>query len=115
MRTLFLLLAVTLTACGTIRSQIEIDPGDQFVLGGNQRGAFSVELTNVGQGAVDVLEVDADGDTVWVARLVPGASASTWYRPGTAALLVNRSKEPTAVQATIRGDTNLGMVYQEAQ
>lgn len=106
-----LLIACLACGCGTIRSQIEIDPGDQFVLGGSQRGAFMVDLLNVGAAPVDVVEVSPIGDSLLIARLVPGASASAAFQAGAAALIINRSTLATAVQATIRGDTNLGMDY----
>lgn len=104
-------LVLLASGCGTIRSTVGIDPGETFVLGGGQAGAFSAELLNVGTVSVGIAEVLASGDTLVVATLASGEGTRARFAAGSAALLVNRSAREAAVQAVVRGDTNLGMRY----
>ena len=104
-------LALVLSACGTIRSTIGVAPGEQFVLGGEQDGAFTASLANVGAVAVDVAERTAEGETRVIATLPPGETTEARFAPGSAALLINRTEREARVRGTIRGDTDLGMRY----
>ena len=112
MRHLLLILLLA-TGCSTIRSGLEIEPGATFVLGGEQRGAFTVEILNTGEAAVSVSEVRASGDTLRVASVAPGESASARFARGSAALLTNAGPRPASLDVTVTGDTNLGTRYAE--
>ncbi|GAB5537234.1 MAG: hypothetical protein Rubg2KO_34830 [Rubricoccaceae bacterium] len=108
---LSLLALAILAGCSSIRSTIGIDPGEQFVLGGEQEGAFTAELLNVGPESVDIYEATADGDTLLITTLSPGRAARASFASGSAALLANPSRQEASIQAVVRGDTNLGMRY----
>ena len=108
---LILAALILVSGCGTINSQLTLDPETQFVLGGDQRGAFSAELLNVGSVPIRVIERTVVGDTTTVTVLRPGESGLARFARGSAALLVNASRRTATVRATIRGDTNLGMGY----
>ncbi|UOG76673.1 hypothetical protein MTX78_08725 [Hymenobacter tibetensis] len=54
-------LSLTSACWGSVHSDLFIEPGKQFVLGGNQRGAFKVAARNVGKAAVEVKERPASG------------------------------------------------------
>ena len=115
MKTLSLLLLLGLLAgCGGIRSTIGIDPGEQFVLGGSQKGAFTARLVNLGAVPVEVAERLVDGTTTHRATLAPEQSATLTFADGSAALLVNRSGRAASVRGVITGDTRLGMAYTPA-
>ena len=110
MRRLLLFLAVAATGCATVTT-IGIEPGEQFVLGGRQGGTFQAQLENRGEGPVRVAEVTATGDTVLVAELAPGASATATFSEGSAALLINRGAQQATIRGRIRGGGTLGMRY----
>lgn len=115
MRPLFFALLLLASGCSTIRSGLEIDPGATFVLGGEQRGAFTVEILNTGEAAVTVAEIQTSGDTLHVASVAPGARANARFARGSAALLTNASPQPASLKVTVTGDTNLGMRYTEPE
>lgn len=108
---LLALAVAVLSGCSSIQSTIGIDPGEQFVLGGSQEGAFTAELLNVGPESVRVSEATAAGDTLLITTLAPGRAARASFPAGSAALLANPSRQEASVRAVIRGDTNLGMRY----
>ena len=108
---LLLAVALVLSACGTIRSTIGIGPGEQFVLGGGQEGAFRVELLNTGPVPVVVAERSASGVTVPRDTLAPGDAVRASFAAGSAALLINASDREAEVRGVVRGDTDLGMRY----
>ncbi|MEM1055808.1 MAG: hypothetical protein AAGI52_09785 [Bacteroidota bacterium] len=111
----FALLTLLLTGCSTIRSTIGIPPGETFVLGGGQDGAFSAELLNVGDVTVGVSEVTVTGDTLALSTLAPRETARVPFAAGSAALLINANDREASVQGVIRGDTgSLGMRYVQA-
>jgi hypothetical protein len=99
-------------ASAAINSNLAIEAGQTFVLGGGQRGAFSVKGENVGPVAVEVLA--RDGETrIPVGTVAPGAEFSHDFARGEAALLRNSSSSEAArVKVRITGSTgNLGMGY----
>jgi hypothetical protein len=98
---------------GTINSNLQIDPGQTFELGGGQEGGFVVTGTNTGPVAVVVLS-KADG-TAAVERgtVAPGGAVDAQIAPGEMALLRNTSSQKTArLKLKVTGDTSsLGMGY----
>ncbi|MEO0557688.1 MAG: hypothetical protein AAF170_05825 [Bacteroidota bacterium] len=100
-----------LSGCSSIRSGLEIDAGDTFVLGGDQRGAFFVEVVNTGVATVLISEVTASADTLAVVTLDPRESASARFQPGSAALIANPDSREASLDVRVTGDTNLGMRY----
>ena len=111
---LFWVLAILLLPllAGTIHSNLSIEPGKQFILGGDQRGAFKVAGKNIGTVPVEIRERPKGGGTFGKVTLAPGQSGVLKFAAGSTAVLLN----PSAVQAnlalTITGDTKLGMTYE---
>lgn len=97
-------------AGAAINSNLSIEAGQTFVLGGGQRGAFAVKGANTGPVAVEVLARDGDTRTA-IATVAPGAEFSHDFARGEAALLRNTSDaEAARVKVRITGSTgNLGM------
>ncbi|MEM1116321.1 MAG: hypothetical protein AAF845_11270 [Bacteroidota bacterium] len=114
MRVLLLLSLLLVAGCSSIRSGLEIDPGATFVLGGDQRGAFRVQILNTGPAAVRVSEVTVFQDTTDIALIRPGDSAEAHFSEGSAALIANLDGQEASLDVRITGDTNLGMGYTEA-
>ena len=111
--------ALTLTAlgaavqAGTINSNLQIDPGQTFELGGGQEGGFVVTGTNTGPVAVVVLSKADGAAAVERATVAPGGAVDAQIAAGEMALLRNTSSQKTArLKLKVTGDTSsLGMSY----
>jgi len=115
MRLLLLaLLAGLATGCGTTHSSLHIAPGERFVLGGESRFAFWVELRNEGDVPVGVSRRTTEGSLVSLGDLGPSEALSARFGPGTAAVLTNGSDAEARIRATIRSVAELGMRYEGA-
>ncbi len=99
---------------GEINSDLQIEAGQTFELGGGQEGSFTVTGRNSGPVAVLVF-ARAEGNAPPVAkgRVEPGAAVDTRFESGEMALLRNTSATQTArMKLKISGDTSsLGMGY----
>jgi hypothetical protein len=99
---------------GVINSNLQIDPGKTFELGGGQDGGFTVTGRNTGPVAVVVL-AKGKGAAAPVAkgRVEPGGNVDAAFGPGEMALLRNTSDAQMArLKLKISGDTaSLGMTY----
>ena len=114
--TLTLLLPLgAVLALGGIHSHVTIKAGEQFVLGGQQRGAFRVAAKNVGAVPVEIRERPQGGGTFGKATLAPGQSGALKFAAGSTAVLLNPSRQPANLTLSITGDTRLGMTYEPVQ
>jgi hypothetical protein len=113
---LILAAALSLTAvaeAGSINSNLQIEAGQTFELGGGQPGAFAVTGTNTGSVAVVVLG-QREGKAAEVRGTVaPGGKVDANFAAGEMALLRNTSESRTAqLKLKVTGDTSsLGMTY----
>lgn len=98
---------------GSITSNLQIEPGQTFELGGGQEGGFAVTGTNSGSVAVVVLGKAEGAAPVERGTIAPGAAVDAQFAPGEIALLRNTSGQKTArLKLRITGDTSsLGMSY----
>lgn len=117
MRTLLLTPAALLLALlpwGGISSHLRIDVGQQFVLGGQQRGAFRVAARNSGPVPVSVAERQPDGTVQERGRLEPGQRTQLAFGAGSAALVRNLGPRQAEVDVKISGSAsfNMGMTYE---
>ena len=111
--------ALSLTAlgaavqAGTINSNLQIEPGQTFELGGGQEGGFAVTGTNTGPVAVVVLSKAEGAAAMERGTVAPGGAVDAKIAPGEMALLRNTSGQKTArLKLKISGDTSsLGMGY----
>lgn len=105
---------LAVAASAAINSNLQIEAGETFELGGGQAGSFTVTGRNTGPVAVEVLG-KAEGAEAGMMRatVAPGASLEATFAPGEMALLRNTSASKTArLKLTITGDTSaLGMSY----
>jgi hypothetical protein len=99
---------------GTINSNLRIEAGQTFELGGGQEGGFTVTGRNTGPVAVEVLG-KAEGAAMPVTRgtVAPGGEVKAGFAPGEMALLRNTSGNREArLKLRVSGDTSaLGMSY----
>ena len=112
---LAMLLLPLLALAGPIHSNLFIEPGKQFILGGDQLGAFKVAAKNVGSVPVEIRERPKGGGTFGKATLAPGQSGVLKFAAGSTAVLLNPSREKANLDLTITGDTKLGMTYEPVQ
>ena len=112
---LVILLLPLLTIAGTIHSNLFIEPDMQFILGGDQRGAFKVAAKNVGAVPVEIRERPLGGGTFGKVTLAPGQSGVLKFAVGSTAVLLNPSGSKANLDLIITGDTKLGMTYGPVQ
>ena len=100
-------------ATNNIHSHLLVDVGKQFVLGGEQVGAFRVSARN--SGPVPVLLLERSGDGVVVVtrgRLEPGQSARLTFAAGAAVLVRNLGLQRAEIDLDIKGPSKSKMVYE---
>lgn len=113
---LILAAALSLTAvaeAGTLNSNLQIEAGQTFELGGGQPAGFTVTGTNTGPVAVVVLG-QREGKAAEVRGTVaPGGKVDAQFAAGEMALLRNTSGSRMArLKLKVTGDTSsLGMTY----
>ena len=113
--TLTLLLSLSaVLALGNIHSHTSIKAGQQFVLGGEQRGAFRVTARNSGPVPISVAERRADGTLTELGRLEPGQRAELAFAAGSAALVRNLGERQAEIDVVISGAASykMGMTYE---
>jgi len=115
-----LVLAAPLLACSSsgfngLRSQVRIEVGKQFELGGKQLLGFRVEAHNVGSVAVEIKERTANGRVMSVGLLQPGQQAKAVFGMGSQAVLVNLGQREAKIDVNISNGAGLGMGYAAAQ
>jgi hypothetical protein len=94
---------------GPIHSDLFIEPGKQFVLGGGQLGAFKVAAKNKGKVPVEIKERPAGGGIFGKATLAPGQQGVIRFAAGSTAVLLNPSTSTANLDLKISGDTDLRM------
>ena len=114
------LLAAPLLACSpsglnSLSSQVKIDVGKQFELGGTQLLGFRVAAHNVGPVAVEIKERTANGRVMSVGLLQPGQQAKAVFGIGSQAILVNLGPREAKIDVSISNGSGLGMGYAAAQ
>ena len=115
-----LALAAPLLACSSsglngLRSQVKIEVGKQFELGGKQLLGFRVEAHNVGAVAVEIKELTAAGRVTSFGLLQPGQQTKAAFGMGSKALLVNLGQREAKIDVNISNGAGLGMGYAAAQ
>jgi hypothetical protein len=102
------------TSCwANLTSDLLIEPGKQFVLGGGQPGAFRVEARNVGKVPVEVKERPRGGGIFTKNTLAPGARGTLRFMAGSTAVLLNPSAVQARLHLKVTGDTrSLSMTYE---
>ena len=115
-----LLLAAPLLACSSagingLRSQVRIEVGKQFELGGKQLLGFRVAAHNVGPVAVEIKERTSNGRVMSVGLLQPGQQTKAVFGMGSQAILVNLGPREAKVDVDISNGSGLGMGYAAAQ
>jgi hypothetical protein len=93
-----------------LKSDLTIQPGKQFQLGGNQNKAFTVRLQNVGDVPVKVAERKGSGASVPLGAFAPGEQKTILFSAASAVLIDNASAtKPARLLLVVSGDTDLTM------
>ncbi|HZH95249.1 MAG TPA: hypothetical protein VEY06_05155 [Flavisolibacter sp.] len=103
------LMALCMAACSMLKSDLTVQPGKQFELGGNQNGSFAVQVENRGNVPVTITERKAGGENISLGVFEPGAQQTIRFSAGSAAVVTNESKKPARLFLTVSGDKNLSM------
>jgi len=103
------LLVVTAVWARSVHSDLFIEPGKQFILGGNQSGLFKVVARNKGAVPVTIKEQPRGGKLLSKAILAPGQRATLRFGAGSAAVLQNPSPQQANLDLLITGETGLRM------
>lgn len=102
------------SATAAINSNLQIEAGQTFELGGGQEGSFTVTGRNTGPVAVVVL-AKGEGSAAATPKgsVAPGGEMNANFGPGEMALMRNTSNSKMArLKLKITGDTSsLGMTY----
>jgi uncharacterized membrane protein YphA (DoxX/SURF4 family) len=99
-----------------LHSDLTIEPGKQFLLGGTQRGAFKVVAKNKGTEVVEIKEQLRNGGTISKATLKPGRQGVLRFAQGSAAVLLNLGTTDARLDLTVTGDNdNLRMATEPVQ
>jgi hypothetical protein len=114
MLVLLVLLPMMVGGCGGINSGLSIPPGEEFRLGENRHGAFSIAVRNDGAVPVDLLIEGPDGNRTTIATLAPGSSADERFAADTIAIFANPAERTAELTVRITGDTGLSMGYEPA-
>ena len=109
------LLACSPTGLNGLRSQVKIEVGKQFELGGKQLLGFRVEAHNVGPVAVEIKEITAGGRVTSFGLLQPGQQTKAAFSMGSKAILVNLGQREAKIDVNISNGAGLGMGYAAAQ
>ena len=112
-------LAAPLLACSSsgingLRSQVKIEVGKQFELGGKQLLGFRVEAHNVGPVAVEIKEITQAGRVTSFGLLQPGQQTKAAFGMGSKAIIVNLGQREAKVDVNISNGAGLGMGYAAA-
>lgn len=109
-RSLFLItLLAFCISCSTLKSDLTVQPGTQFELGGNRNGSFTVQLKNTGDVPVTITERKANGQPVTLGVFYPGARQTVPFSSGSTALIANSTTKPARLFLVVSGDTDLSM------
>ena len=111
--------AVPLLACSPLgpnglRSQVSIEVGKQFELGGAQLLGFRMEAHNVGPVAVEIKERTTSGRVTSLGLLRPGQQTKAAFGMGSKAIVVNLGQREAKIDVNISNGAGLGMGYAAA-
>jgi hypothetical protein len=96
-----------------LHSDLLIEPGKQFLLGGDQPGAFKVVAKNKGNVAVEIKERTHGGGIFGKAILQPGQRGVIRFAACSRAVLLNPSSTTANMDLTVTGDiSTLSMNYE---
>ena len=109
------LLACSPTGLNGLRSQVKIEVGKQFELGGKQLLGFRVEAHNVGPVAVEVKERTTGGRVTSLGLLQPGHQTEAAFGMGSKAIIVNLGQREAKIDVNISNGAGMGMGYAAAQ
>ncbi len=97
-----------------LRSQVSIEVGKQFELGGTQLLGFRMEAHNVGPVAVEIKERTTGGRIMSLGLLQPGQQNKAVFGMGSKAIVVNLCQREAKIDLNINNGTGLGMGYAAA-
>ena len=95
----------------SFNSSTSIKPKQSFVLGNNEHDSFKTHLKNEGVTILKVYQAPIDGGTHSIVTIKPQEIAMVKTERNTALIIENTGEEYAVVKLKVKGDLNLGMVY----
>lgn len=112
---LLLLITICLFSCSvfnSLNSNTVINPGQDFVLGNNEHGSFTVQLRNDARYPLSYYLAPIAGGKHSGQQIVPNATVKIKVDKNTAFVIQNGGKDTASVTLKVTGDTGLSMGYQ---
>lgn len=109
------LIAVTFSCgvFGSLNSNTSIKPHETFVLGHNEHGTFRTRLKNEGVTILKICQKPITGGSHSPVFVNPQQSIEVKTEKNTALIIENTGNDYASVTLKVKGDLNLGMVYNE--
>lgn len=111
-----LFLAFNLASCATFKtlnSTTYIKANDEFILGNNDHGKFSANVTNTSNVDVTIWQYPNNGGRHSPIILKPNISAKVNVDKNTSLRIENPSNEEVAIKLKVKGDIGLSMGYKK--
>ena len=111
---LAVLSTVLLAGCRTLHSDLTVPPGEIFLLGGDQNGAFTARASNIGAVTVTLAQRGKTGAINELGALLPGKIQTITVQPGNTALVRNRTTQAARLSVHLTGSVPQSMGYEKS-
>jgi hypothetical protein len=102
-----------ITSCSGLVSDLTVPAGETFVLGGGEKGAFTVKARNTGTITVSLSSRNTKGGVTDLGTLAPRASQTLTFQEGEAALILNAAAVNARLMLNVTGKVPSGMGYEK--
>jgi hypothetical protein len=114
LRSFAALSTLALAGCGSFHSELTVPAGETFLLGGDQKGAFTARARNAGAVPVTLARRGKTGAVNELGSLAPGQSQTLTFGDGITALVRNRTTEAAHLSIDLTGSVPQSMSYEKS-
>lgn len=100
----------TLYSC-SLTSTTLIKPTENFELGNNVHGKFTVQFKNISNSEIDIYQAPIDGGKHSTVSVAPNKKIKVKVDKNTALIIKNKSMDSASVELKVTGDIGLSMGY----
>ena len=105
---------LSLAGCSAFHSDLTVPPGETFLLGGDQKGAFTARASNIGAVTVTLAQRGKTGAINELGALLPGKTQTLTVQLGSAALVRNRTTQAARLSVYLTGSVPQSMTYEKS-
>ncbi len=105
---------LSLAGCRAFHSDLTVPPGEIFLLGGDQNGAFTARASNIGAVTVTLAQRGKTGAINELGALLPGKIQTITVQPGNTALVRNRTTQAARLSVHLTGSVPQSMGYEKS-